>query len=249
MKSHHWELIRRDDFSFLPSEVDTQEKLDGLIIELKKIKNIIHSNHPFEDVIVRDMDKSFYNYIDEKKWKEAKNQFIFKLGQESKRNIEIMVKVILAQGFKRLCDDIPTKTFRLSGYYIPAEILGKEFRRETTVYKNSLKYAIQQQFSHLDSITRNFASLFSNEGILLFITKSQIQEASKLRNYLNSYTPENLKVSANINLEDLSQLSGKQLEQKVLLLCSKINFNKLKEIEVFLKDVSQSIVDQKNALL
>ncbi len=249
LKSAYWVPIKRDEFSFQPSKVDTQKKLNNLIIELKKIKNIIHSNHPFEDVIVRDMDKSFYNYIDEKKWEEAKNQFIFKLGQESKRNIEIMVKVILVQGFKRLCDDIPTETFRLSGIEIPEEIVAKEFRRELPIYKNSLKYAIQQQFSNLDYIARNFVSLFSKEGILLFITESQIQEVSKLKNYIKLYTSENLKESTNINLEDLSQLSGKQLEQKVILLCSKINFNKLKEIEIFLRDVSQSIVDQKNALL
>lgn len=233
----NWTPIPRDGF-YIPSfENKNQENEELLIQKLQEIKDIIHVYHPFKDIPVREMDISFYEYMDQKKWKEARNQVIHKLKYESEMITEIIICLISINSFKDLKEDIsegrdvPLWQF---GYSIPAKYIAKEGRRELPMYRNSLIRAIRKQLNDLNKIAEYFLSIFSNDGILLFIDTSQQNIAEKYYNYIERYKANRF---MEVNIDELNTYTGDKLELIIINICEHIDFDRLDEISNFIKKI------------
>ncbi len=244
----NWTVIPRNDF-YIPCIDNKNQENEGMLIQkLQEIKDIIHRYHPFKDIPVREMKRSFYEYLDQKQWKEARNQVTHKLEYESEILTEMIISLISINSFNDLKEDVADgKDVPLwqYGYSIPAKYIVKKYRKELPIYRNSLIRAIRKQLNDLKKIGEYYLSIFSNDGILLFIDSSQQIITEKYYNFMEGYKEDRFR---EVNIDELDDYNGDKLERIIIEICEQIDFDRLDEINNFLQEIYNYIIIKKNEL-
>jgi len=255
IKTQNWEEQKREevDLPFGIKILTTQDDRDNIIVKLKKIEDIIHKNHPTEDIIIKYMDSSFYTYMREREWKKASNQINFKMENEIEIITQIEYRIIKLRSFLSFVEKLePQLNIKvpliIDDYNISVLNLAVEMRRELPTWRKSLIDKIKEHIEDLNFISVNLTSLLSDEGILLFLSEDQKEEVISLTIQVEHYKEENTRAYLEIDIEEDRQFGTVELEKALTDLHNNINSEDLDLIYNFLNDIQNDLEQLKRNL-
>lgn len=199
-------------------ETIAQYKKKKKIELLTRIKEKIHTDYPFDDIVVEYMDKSYYKYIDTKNWKDASNQILYKIKNETQL-IEGMIKRLFSiKLFLELTElieaDLTSERFMPKDLYeISAKELAGRFNRQSPQYRDNLINELDTQIKNFAYISSQIGRLFTSKGIFHFLTDTQIELSDQFNNYFNRFNPDFLRSHIDIDTQvPASNYSVRRLE-------------------------------------
>ncbi|KKL93281.1 hypothetical protein LCGC14_1876230, partial [marine sediment metagenome] len=211
----------------IPSFTESEKKI---ISKLIYFRDKIHASHPFKEITVRDMDGSFYTYIDGESWNLAKNQIDYKLRGEIRNIKEIMGKLVSIFTFLKLEDKFKewlssSEPIKINGYQISRDKLIREFTEDSNEFKNNILTGLKNQYYNISSITGNLNTSFSDIGIYIFLTEDQIQKTEEIKGY---FEITNKKVNAMVKID----VEKESLEKIKILEDLEILHNQLEDFNL-----------------
>ncbi len=228
--------------TFKESQDAFTENQRNLILKLGELRDKIHSNHPFENIKVRYMDSDFYKYMDTKRWNSANDQIKYKLKREIEHLNDLMhrlTSIITFLGLQNhLKDTLNSDEPRVTDMYsISPEKLAYSMAKGSEQYKNDSKRHLEDQFYNIGYLAGNFTTIFSEDGIYIFLDDDDILQAEKIKQYfisLNKYTNEFIQSQINLDEDDLKV--EKILEISIKLI-EKIDSEQIKNTLRFISKI------------
>lgn len=171
---------------------------------LLNYKERIHKDHPFDEIKLEYMDKSYYKYIENRNWKDASDQILHKIERETQKINEMIGRLESINSFLDLterieADLIDERSMPKNIYEISAKELANKFTRELPLYKNNLISELDKQIKNLVFTSSICLSLFSSKGIFIFLTDTQNALSQQLNYYFNKFNLDFLKKHINID--------------------------------------------------
>ncbi|MFW9971979.1 MAG: hypothetical protein ACFFDF_17450 [Candidatus Odinarchaeota archaeon] len=250
IKTQNWEEIKREKvlLPFGKKELKNEKKTDKIISILEQIEDIIHRNHPTEEINLDYMNSYFYTYMRNKEYKKASNQINSKIENAIEKITQMEYRIIKLRAFISFVEKVEPQfnikvPLMINDYQSSPLYLAVTARRELPSYRRSIFEKIKEQIEDLNFIFINLTSLLSEKGVLLFLTGQQQEESKVLISYLRSYEEEKIKNYLKIDLEETRQFTAEELEKAMIDLYTKIKIEDLDKIYNFLNRI-QNDLDQ-----
>lgn len=221
---------------------------------LLNYKESIHKDHPFDEIKVEYMDKSYYKYIENRNWKDASDQILHKIKRETQKINEMIMRLASIDLFLNLTEMleaglIDERFLPKNIYMISAKEIANKFNRDLPQYKNNLISEIDNQIKNLVFISANCFSLFSSSGIFIFLTDTQIALPEQLNNYFNKFNLDFLKKYINIDTNSSPEsIKINEVEETFKNLYGLLDKTKISGLVDFLNEILKKLNEVQRVL-
>lgn len=249
IKTLNWEQLKRDNINlpFGTKSAKPNEDKKKVITMLKEIEDIIHNDHPNEDIIVNYMKSDFYTYMRNQEWRKASNQIKYKLNNEIESITSILYRIIKLRSFKYFVEKLePELNIKaplvIDNYSIDPLALAVSMRRGLPSWRSSLIHQIEDYIDDLNFVSENLSKLISNKGILLFLFEDQRKRNAIFTSSLfKIYREEIIKNRLKINLKEDHQYKVEILEQTLVNISNQIKIEDLDMIYDLLNNIQNDL--------